>query len=333
MNVLLCTVGRRGYVADYFRAVAGVDHVFSTTDRASLEVGYSIGGLSTDGVDVVSPIRSDTYVGDILEVCSRRNISLLTSLFDLDVLVLSKHLDALVDEGVFPVLSSTAVCSTCISKLATERFLAGHGFLTPQSTRLADLRPNAATFPLVVKPDTGHASLNHWLITCAAELELLKGSPAAPGLIAQSYLPYPEFGLDVFNDQGGRTIACVVKRKIAMRAGETDQAVTVKDDALIEFGVALGEALGHLGPLDVDLMLTPDGPVVLDLNARLGGGYPLSHAAGVDFPGWMVAMARGEVPTSRLGNYREGLVMLKDVRPQFFEAGSLAARFTPAGRA
>ena len=38
----------------------------------------------------------------------------------------------------------------------------------------------------------------------------------------------------------------------------------------------LGDAIGHLGPIDVDVMLTGDGPVVLDINARTGGGFPFT---------------------------------------------------------
>lgn len=54
---------------------------------------------------------------------------------------------------------------------------------------------------------------------------------------------------------------------------------------LREMGRKIGEALGHVGNLDVDIMQRADGAYcVLELNPRFGGGYPFSYEAGVNMP-------------------------------------------------
>ena len=80
-----------------------------------------------------------------------------------------------------------------------------------------------------------------------------------------------------------------------MRAGETDKAVTVDLPEVREVGHKIGEALGHIGNLDVDIMQRADGAYcVLELNPRFGGGFPFSYEAGVNFPKALIQMIKGE---------------------------------------
>ena len=86
-----------------------------------------------------------------------------------------------------------------------------------------------------------------------------------------------------------------VKQKLAMRSGETDKAVTVDLPEIREMGRKIGEALGHIGNLDVDIMQRADGAYcVLELNPRFGGGFSFSYEAGVNFPKALIQMIKGE---------------------------------------
>ena len=86
-----------------------------------------------------------------------------------------------------------------------------------------------------------------------------------------------------------------LKQKLAMRSGETDKAVTVDLPEIREMGRKIGEALGHIGNLDVDIMQRADGAYcVLELNPRFGGGFPFSYEAGVNFPKALIQMIKGE---------------------------------------
>ncbi|HHX65024.1 MAG TPA: ATP-grasp domain-containing protein, partial [Chloroflexi bacterium] len=112
-------------------------------------------------------------------------------------------------------------------------------------------------------------------------------------VIIQQCLSGDEYGLDVVNDLDGNHVCTFVKRKLAMRGGETDRAITVRHHALEALGERLGRALGHIGNLDCDVFMHGDQPVVLELNPRFGGGYPFSHIAGANLPAALVAWANG----------------------------------------
>jgi carbamoyl-phosphate synthase large subunit len=100
--------------------------------------------------------------------------------------------------------------------------------------------------------------------------------------------------MDVVNDLWGAYAATLGRRKLAMRSGNTDRAVTVADPALDRLGRTLGSRLGHVGCLDCDVLAPESGYLVLDLNPRMGGGYPFSHLAGANVPAALVAWAGGE---------------------------------------
>ena len=96
-------------------------------------------------------------------------------------------------------------------------------------------------------------------------------------MIIQSFIKGQEYGLDIFNDFSKATKSVFIKRKIAMRAGETDQAISIKNDSLLTLAKKLGNNLKHIGPLDVDIILDKKGfPHVIEMNPRFGGGVSSS---------------------------------------------------------
>jgi carbamoyl-phosphate synthase large subunit len=96
-----------------------------------------------------------------------------------------------------------------------------------------------------------------------------------------------------------------------MRAGNTDRAVTVAEPLLNHVGRQIGERLGHVGSLDGDVIATERGFHVLDLNPRLGGGYPFSHLAGANLPRTLIAWASGDIPDPNWLKTEPGVVVSK----------------------
>ena len=100
-------------------------------------------------------------------------------------------------------------------------------------------------------------------------------------------------GLDIMNDLEGNHVAVSVKRKLAMRAGETDKAVTVDNAEIRQIGAVIGQNLKHIGNLDCDILERDGAFYVLELNPRFGGGYPFSYEAGVNMPKALIEWAQG----------------------------------------
>ena len=48
-----------------------------------------------------------------------------------------------------------------------------------------------------------------------------------------------------------------------------------------------------------------------DVNTRFGGGFPVPLAAGGRYPELVLALANGERPDPRVGEFREGVAMTR----------------------
>jgi carbamoyl-phosphate synthase large subunit len=96
-----------------------------------------------------------------------------------------------------------------------------------------------------------------------------------------------------------------------MRAGETDKAVSTDDKNLIELGLKIAQAFQIFGPADVDVKIGKDGPLLLEINPRFGGGYPCSHLCGADFPAKLLTICKGQTLEPKIGGYPAGVYMFK----------------------
>ena len=112
-------------------------------------------------------------------------------------------------------------------------------------------------------------------------------------ILIQEKINGPEACLDVNNDLNGNHRCVSVKKKLAMRAGETDKAITVDNPHIRKIGAKIATALGHIGNLDCDILEKDGEYYVLELNPRFGGGFPFSYEAGVNLPKAIIEWAKG----------------------------------------
>jgi carbamoyl-phosphate synthase large subunit len=215
--------------------------------------------------------------------------------------------------GTTVAISSPEVAAIGGDKQRTHDWLVANGFPTVQQGLLADVQadPAAWSFPLVVKPRFGSASIGVGVVHDLAELEK---AAAAPDALVQSMAQGVEHTIDLLASGEGQCLAAIPRRRIEVRAGEVSKAVTVRSPALIELAEKLCAALpGAYGVLNVQVFVgdEPGQLAIIELNARFGGGYPLSYAAGADFPLALVQDALDLPRTAPLEGWQDGLVMLR----------------------
>jgi carbamoyl-phosphate synthase large subunit len=327
-NVLLTCVGRRNYLVRFFQhALDGHGQVFAADAS-----GDAAGMQEAQRAFLLPPLSHPRYLSHLLTLCTRNEVRLLVSLNDLELELLARHRDEFEARGVTAVVSSPEVIRACFDKLETGRRLAGMGLKVPRTwTSLtaaeAALASGELSFPVVVKPRWGSGSIGTSFPGDLEELRLafplahrqvrrsiLAGASAADlesAVLVQQLIAGQEFGMDVVNDLSGAFVTVLPRRKLSMRAGETDKAVTHEDERLVELGGRLSRGLRHVGGLDCDVIDSPEGLYVLDLNPRFGGGYPFSHAAGANLPAALLAWARGQQPRPEWLQQRPGVTSAK----------------------
>ena len=310
MNLLFTCIGKRGYIADYFRPhlrsgekIIGTSHTAWTPGFQSCDLGL-----------VLPPIASDEYVPAIVDTCKTHEIGGLLSFFDPDVVVLSEHLDELKAAGVIPMIPAANAARTCFDKWSTFQTLRHAGFPVPNTTiDIEEARSGGFCFPVIVKPRTGYGSANVFVAHDSAQLEVFFSY--SPGMLIQEFVEGDAYDVDALAGLDQQVLHVVAWRKYLSRMGETEQAVTVEEPELVDIGRRLAETVGLVGPMDVDLFRTREGAVqVIELNLRFGGGYPVSHLAGADFPAMIMDIFRGGHPEPRIGQYAPHICLLKGLQ-------------------
>ena len=309
MNILFTCAGRRNYLLQYFKEQLAGDGMIIGADMQMSAPALSVADIK----EVVPAVYADDYIDIVLDICKRDHVGLLISLNDLELPILSKNKEKFEKIGVIVVVSSPEVIDVCFDKYKSAQWIESIGLIAPKtyvslSTVKEALAKGEIAFPLFLKPRWGSGSIGLETVEDMEELDevymqlykkikktiLATASIGNEYIIIQEKLDGPEYGLDVMNDLNGNYVAVSVKRKLAMRAGETDKAVTCDLPEVREIGKIIGESLHHVGNLDVDIMQRANGDYcVIELNPRFGGGFPFSYEAGVNLPKAIIEWAKG----------------------------------------
>lgn len=309
MNILFTCAGRRTYLLKYFKEnLAEGDKVFAT------DMQLSAPALQVADVKLQVPaVYAENYVDITLDICKEYRIDALISLNDLELPILAENKARFKNLGVKVIVSDSEVIDICFDKYKTAQWVESLGLKSPKTyVRLQDVKDALAkgeiNFPLFMKPRWGSGSIGlesiadmeelniyyHLLMKKIKKTILATASVGDEYIMIQEKLTGNEFGLDVMNDLEGNNVGVSVKQKLAMRAGETDKAITRDLPEVREMGRKIGEALKHIGNLDVDIMQNANGDYcVLELNPRFGGGYPFSYEAGVNMPKAIIEWVKG----------------------------------------
>ena len=329
MNVLLTSVGRRAYMVKYFQEVlagSGEVHVCNSDD---LTVAFHYADKC-----LISPLIYDAnYIPFLLQYCQDNKIDLLISLFDIDLMVLARHKAEFAAIGTLVIVSDPELIEICNDKWKTYLFLKENGFNVPQTyltlqRAILALDSGELRYPTVVKPRFGCGSIA--MSIAEDEMALLYYFRRNTRTISKSYLKYEsasedekilyqeclkgqEYGADIINDLEGNYRNVIVKKKMAMRAGETDISEVVDVPAIKEACERLGRLTHHIGNMDVDVFLVDGKPYILEMNARFGGGYPFSHMAGCNLPKAIISWAKGELVSDEMLQAKVGLKGYKEL--------------------
>ncbi len=311
MKILLSCIGRRGYIADYFKAHLHMNNSIIATGNSEITPGFK----HCDASFIVPDITSPDYIPTLLDLCREQKVDALLSLLDPDIHILSRHLDKFRTIGVVPVIPDSSVNDICFDKYQTYKFFKANGFNTPETyidfeEAVNDIKKGKLVFPLMVKPRRGSASANIFKVRNLKELDAF--FHCQPDMLIQEMITGQEFGMDICNDLEGNVLSVVPRTNIIRRFGETMQAATADNAILIDEGLRLGEKLGHVGPLDIDCFIQGGKPFLIELNPRFGGVYPLSQLAGADFPELIIKMVKGEIVQPRIGHFQAGVLMMKE---------------------
>ncbi|MEN9361779.1 MAG: hypothetical protein RL095_3314 [Verrucomicrobiota bacterium] len=245
-------------------------------------------------VELPSPQDCEAYVAALGAFLARERIGLLIPTIDPDLLRLDRWSAQL--QKAAPdcriLLSSSEAIAVARDKRRSREAFACLGAEVPQALDPADPE---LRFPIFVKPAAGSASQGARTLHNRAELEAALADTQDP--MFEALVEGEETTVDVLLDFLGKALVAIPRRRLQVRGGEVTRGILERDAGLESLACRLAEGLGCRGPVTLQFRQPAPGRwVAMELNARLGGGLPLSLAAGADWPGWILQLCRGETP-------------------------------------
>lgn len=299
-NLLVTAAGRRRYVVQQLVATAAkFDRVF-VADASPYAPSLSVPGASA----IIAPsMQEDPDQAWILRTCEEKSISAVISLHDFQTNSLANMASSLAAQGTLFIGPDAATACILLDKLSfyhhIETKTQSASPVTWPTEILMSVLPGdldtAST--IVVKDRQGSASSGLAEYENVEQLRLSWGNGGVKdSSVTQPKISGDEYNVDLFIDMDYKVQAHAVKKKLSMRGGETDSAHVSPNHPrrVLNSALASIDGLRITGNVDIDVIDAREGPFVIDVNPRFGGGYAFSCQA--DYPAasqtWQLAKRR-----------------------------------------
>lgn len=311
MNILFCSVGRRGkLLSDFRNSLKGRGKVVATDMSNTAPALYF-----ADKYYLVPPIYADDYIDTLLGICKKESINAITTLIDPEIMLLAKHRDLFNEINVEVLCPEIDTAEICYDKYLMFNHLKSNKITTVLT--FADLNEfnNAyengdIEFPVFVKPKSGSGSVGARVVIDYNDLEnlMLKDED----LIIQEYMKGAiDIDVDIYFDTISREpVSIFSKKKLETRIGGANKTVSFFDQNLVDFVIESSRVFSFNGPIDMDLWLIDGKYYLSEINPRFGGAYIHAYACGLNFMKLIENNINGIMNVPKFNNYDEDIVMM-----------------------
>lgn len=317
INILILSVGTRNKIVQYFKRTL----IKENGERLGNVIATDMSNIApavyvADKFYQVPRMSEEGYIERIFDICKKENITGVLSLIDPELSLLAQYEDEFKKIGTTVIGSPYNLCEMALDKMQMYEFCVANGFRCAKSwddkTKFyEELEKGTATFPVFVKPVRGSASIAISKVYDKATVDLLF-EHTETALMIQEFLDGQEIGADCYIDMiSGEVVSIFTKKKIVMRAGETDKAVSFKDEKLFALITGFINKAGYRGQLDIDIFDISGEYYISEVNPRFGGGYPHAYECGVNHMNKILSNLEGKANSKTIGNYEEGIYMMK----------------------
>ncbi len=310
-NILLLNAGTRNtLVQDFIKTINGECDVIVTDNYELAPALYE-----THRQYVTKRWEEEGYWDEVEAICDKEDIGLILSLVDPELELLAEQKARFEKKGILVNIADTQTIRNTFDKYVTLSFIKSQGYNWIKSYISFEeiekaITDEIITFPVITKPRKGSGSAG---IEIVNDIDRLKQRfNEHDELLAQEYIKGQEIGVDVYVDLiSNEVVSIFAKKKLKMRAGETDKSVSFKDEKLFRLILAFAKEFGLKGVNDIDVFEKDGDYYISEVNPRFGGGYVHAYAAGIDFPKLLINNMNGIANEEQIGLYREDIYMMK----------------------
>ncbi len=275
MNILLTNIGRRTYIVKYFEELRKKYKLnIFLMDSNKFVPSFQVSRITKNFVSPPSSLK-EKYSKYIKSFVKKKRINLIIPMSNWEIIILADLKNYFKKTNVEVIVSEKSVLKTCLNKLMMMKKLKTVNLNFPKIINFNKIKKN---LPVIKKRINGRSSIDQKIISSEKDI-----SKSQTGFFYQKYFKFQEYGMDILNDLNGNFLHCCVRKKLLMRAGDTDKAEIVDTKIFLYLAKKISKTFRHIGILDIDFLMNKKKIYILDLNPRVGGGYPFTHEFGYNY--------------------------------------------------
>ncbi len=261
--------------------------------------------------DFLKPdVPKEQWLQAVLDIIRQCEIDIVLVGLDFEVEAFAQHRSLIERETkARVVVADPKSVEICKDKYKTANFLKTHGLPYPDSCLLEDVDDFLLKhqFPLIVKPRFGFRSRDLHIVNDRAQLQgALRRCPmpVIQRLVGTVDQEYTCGSLCV----DGKILSVIALRRY-LKDGNTIRAVFDDECRMAhDFIQQVAAQLGAEGPLNFQLRLTPEGPIIFEINPRFSGTTYMRSLFGVNEVELLLNALVLKRPSASL-QYRPGVVL------------------------
>lgn len=308
-NVLISSAGRRVSLVRDFKKSLNSLFPDAKVIAADAHPELSAACMAADSFVKVPRISDADFIPSLLRRAREHSVGMIIPTIDTELLSFARHRTEFEAEGIHLIVSDMDLVHACRNKRLTHDLFSTYGMEHAQ-----EVDPDTATYPVFSKPEGGSSSVGIHLFHSVVEV-----TPAhrlEPGRMFLEYLHpevHTEFTVDLYYDKNSEMKCCVPRQRIETRSGEVNKGITRRNFIIDYLRERISKLKGARGCITLQVFqnIKTNRIIGIEINPRFGGGYPLSYAAGADFPTMLLREYFFGEPIHELNNWEANLLMLR----------------------
>ena len=234
----------------------------------------------TDGAIIVPRVEQDGSLPAIIAILQQHRIDVVMVGSEFDLAFFSENKASIESQtGAIVIVAPPTTVRIADDKWLTAEFLREQQLpyaeaALPDSLSDALRIADAWGYPVVLKTRRGTSSRHVHIVKNRRMLEECHPTTPMPMLQRVIDIPKPElhseYTCSVFKTSDGKIIGPFTARR-TIRGGTSWHVEVARFSQLDDLLLAVGQSMNFIGSLNVQLMLTAQGPVPFEINARFSG--------------------------------------------------------------
>ncbi len=309
MNILITSAGRRVSLVRAFQTEIKKLNLYGLVMTTDYNIKLSPACFVSDKAFELPLVTEENYLELLIDLCINNDIKLIIPTIDTELLLLAENVDALLKNNIIPVISSIEFVNICRNKRETNSF-----FLKNNIPVAKEYKKNDYKLPLFIKPFSGSRSIDTYIIK--EEKDLTEYHFNNKNLMFLEYLDhekFEEFTCDLYYDKNSNLKCIVPRKRLETRDGEVSKGLTRKNELMDFIKVHLNHIEGARGCLTSQFFKNKETKEIygIEINARFGGGFPLSYLAGANYCKWIIEEYLFNKDIEYYDDWENNLLMLR----------------------